>query len=85
MRSLPSLDRRRRDISGQIERHRHDEPEIVIGVLADDVDAAGRAEDTQSVGRAVLFPEFLDHECLRPARHASSSMTAPNATMNSPQ
>ena len=45
----------------------------------------GARKTRSSVRRAELLPEFLDHECLRPARHASSSMTAPNVTMNSPQ
>ena len=43
MRSWPSAEGAARDVGGQIERHRQHEAEIVVGVLADQVDAAGRA------------------------------------------
>ena len=74
---------RRGDIGGQIERHRQHEPQVVIGVLADQVDAARRAKDAHAFRRAVQLAEVRCHEALREARHASNSMNRPNTSIAS--
>ncbi|SPF39816.1 hypothetical protein SBA4_2420012 [Candidatus Sulfopaludibacter sp. SbA4] len=74
-----------RNVTGQIQRHRHHEPQVVVGVLADQVDAPGRAEDADAFRRSIHLPEPIDHEWLRPARHAITSRKAPNTVMAAPQ
>ena len=49
-------------IGGQVERHWQDEAEVVIGMLADHVDAAGRAEDAQAIGCAIDLSKMLNHD-----------------------
>ena len=50
------------DVGGQIQGHGQHKAEIVVGVLADQVDPAGGAKDTQPVVSGRTFPEVCDHE-----------------------
>ena len=71
----------------QVQRHRQHEAEVVIGVLADQVDAAGRAVDTQAAGGAEALrgmPRSSRAWASGRARPAPAG-TPPNASMNRPQ
>ena len=63
MRSLPSPEGAVGDGGGQFERHGKDEPEVVIGMFPDQVDAAGGAEEADLGRRAEQFPKGFDHWC----------------------
>ncbi len=45
--------RRRRGQGGEFERRRHDEAIVIVGMLADQIDAAGRAADRWHAAKAV--------------------------------
>jgi hypothetical protein len=53
MRSLPSARRRGGDVGSHFERHRQHEAEVVVGMLADQIDAARGTENTDAIRRSV--------------------------------
>src|ERR1019366_7939089 len=67
---------RGRDVSGQVQRHGQDEAEIVVGVLADQIDPARRPEHTRLLCGAEPLVKCADHESscldsLRSEEHTS--------------
>src|ERR1017187_4504692 len=68
----------------QARRHGEDEAEVVVGMFANDVDAARRAEHAHALGGAIEPAEVLDHDLLAEARLARSSMKMPNASITTP-
>src|SRR5450759_445770 len=76
---------RGRDVSGQVQRHGKDEAEIVIRVLADQIDPARRAEHTRLRWGAEAFAERVNHESSCFDNLLRPSMKRPNASITSPQ
>src|ERR1019366_4089176 len=76
---------RGRDVSGQVQRHGQDEAQIVVGVLADQIDPARRPEHTRLLCGAEVLAEGSDHESSCFDNLLSPSMMRPDASITSPQ
>src|SRR5579863_285765 len=79
----PSVGRiRDRGEACQIECDGEHEPQVVIGVLSDEIHASRRPKDANVAGRSILLAKELgDHDRVR----AHSNITPPKASMAMPQ
>src|ERR1039458_6371096 len=81
--------RRGGHVSSQIERHRQHETQVVVGMFADEIDAARGTENADAIRGSVEPPEGVDHGLLPfprcVARQAISSRKSPNTSMLGPE
>src|SRR5689334_9402875 len=71
--------------SSHFQGHRQHETEVVVRVFADQIDAAGCAEDANVVRGPIDPPEFVDHGWFLMARQAMSSRKSPNTSNDKPE